>query len=143
MKKLVSIVLVVFVLAVTVCGCAKTPASSQQSAFSAAAGSSESASQPEEHYTFKIAKALSGVPDDNSAVETYWEEKLNCDFEILYLETANYAELLNLELSGGSDIPDVFSSSTSRATMVGYYNQGYLGGFTKEFLKENAPLIYS
>ncbi len=142
MKKLVSIALAVFVLAVSICGCAKTPSSSQQGASSAAADSSEAASQPEERYTFKIAKALSGVPDDNSAVETYWEEKLNCNFEILYLETANYAELLNLELSGGSNIPDVFSSSTSRATMVGYYNQGYLGGFTKEFLKENAPLIY-
>lgn len=141
LRKTVSIVLAAMLLCAAAAGCANTPASSQSASADSPSSNAGTTSAPEEHYTFKIAKSLSGVPDENSAVETYWEEKLNCDFDIIYFETANYSELLNLELSGG-DVPDVFSTTGNRTTMVNYYNQGYLGGFTKDFLKENAPLIY-
>lgn len=76
-------------------------------------------------------------------VEQQLKEKhgINVDIEVVYIEQANYSEILNTRLTGGS-APDVFLAQS--ATMLNtYYDQGVIKTWTKEFFQENAPDVYN
>jgi putative aldouronate transport system substrate-binding protein len=75
-------------------------------------------------------------------VEQQLKEKhgINVDIEVVYIEQANYAEILNTRLAGGT-APDVFLAQ-SATTLRSYYDQGVIKTWDEEFLKANAPHVY-
>jgi len=76
-------------------------------------------------------------------VEQMLKEKygINVDIEVVYIEQANYAEILNTRLAGDT-APDVFLAQS--ATMLNsYYDQGLIKSWDEDFLKENAPDVYN
>ena len=76
------------------------------------------------------------------AVEARLKEKhgINVDIELVYIEQANYAELINTRLAGGT-APDVFLAQ-SNTTLENYYDQGVIATWSMDFFKENAPDVY-
>ena len=76
-------------------------------------------------------------------VEQQLKEKhgINVDIEVVYIEQANYAEILNTRLSGGT-APDVFLAQ-STTTLNEYLRQGVIKTWDEEFFKENAPDVYN
>ena len=75
-------------------------------------------------------------------VEQQLKEKhgINVDIEVVYIEQANYSEILNTRLTG-DQAPDVFLAQS--ATMLNtYYDQGLIKTWSKEFFQENAPDVY-
>ena len=76
------------------------------------------------------------------AVEARLKEKhgINVDIELVYIEQANYAELINTRLAGGT-APDVFLAQ-SNTTLENYYDQGVIASWSMDFFKENAPDVY-
>ena len=98
--------------------------------------------------TISVASYMFG-PIDNERdvvtplVEQQLKEKhgLNVDIEVVYIEQANYAEILNTRLAGGT-APDVFLAQS--ATMLNsYYDQGVIKSWDPAFFQENAPDVYS
>ena len=75
-------------------------------------------------------------------VEQQLKEKygINVDIEVVYIEQANYAEILNTRLAGGT-APDVFLAQGA-TTLRSYYDQGVIKTWDEEFLKANAPHVY-
>ena len=75
-------------------------------------------------------------------VEQQLKEKhgINVDIEVVYIEQANYAEILNTRLAGGT-APDVFLAQ-SATTLRSYYDQGVIKTWDEEFFKANAPHVY-
>ena len=75
-------------------------------------------------------------------VERILREKHGIDVELepVYIEQANYGEILNTRLSGGT-APDIFLAQ-SDATLQEYYDQGVIKTWSEDFLKENAPDVY-
>ncbi len=75
-------------------------------------------------------------------VEQQLKEKygINVDIEVVYIEQANYAEILNTRLAGGT-APDVFLAQ-SATTLRSYYDQGVIKTWDEEFLQANAPHVY-
>ena len=76
------------------------------------------------------------------AVEQMLKEKhgINVDIEVVYIEQANYAEILNTWLAGGT-APDVFLAQSDTA-LNSYYDQGVIKSWDEEFFKTNAPDVY-
>lgn len=77
------------------------------------------------------------------AVEKMLKDKhgINVDIEVVYIEQANYGEILNTRLTGGT-APDVFLAQ-STTTLNTYYDQGVIKTWDEEFFKTNAPDVYS
>ena len=75
-------------------------------------------------------------------VEQMLREKhgINVDIEVVYVEQANYAEIINTRLAGGT-APDVFLAQSS-TTLRTYYDQGVIKTWDEAFFKENAPNVY-
>ena len=75
-------------------------------------------------------------------VEQQLKEKhgINVDIEVVYIEQANYAEILNTRLAGGT-APDVFLAQGA-TTLRSYYDQGVIKTWDEDFLKANAPHVY-
>jgi len=69
------------------------------------------------------------------------EHGINVDIELVYIEQANYAELLNTRLAGGT-APDVFLAQ-SNTTMETYYDQGVIASWDMDFFAENAPDVWN
>ena len=77
------------------------------------------------------------------AVEKMLKEKhgINVDIEVVYIENANYTEILNPRLNDLATAPDVFLASST--TMLNtYYDQGAIKTWDEAFFKENAPDVY-
>ena len=76
-------------------------------------------------------------------VEQQLKEKhgINVDIEVVYIEQANYAEILNTRLAGGT-APDVFLAQSAN-TLNSYYDQGVIKSWDVDFFKENAPDVYA
>ncbi|MBR4501635.1 MAG: extracellular solute-binding protein [Clostridia bacterium] len=87
------------------------------------------------------------VDNDNDVITPLVEQMLkekhgiNVDIEVVYIEQANYSEILNTRLAGGT-APDVFLAQ-SATTLNTYYDQGVIKTWSKEFFQENAPDVYS
>ena len=76
-------------------------------------------------------------------VEQQLKEKhgINVDIEVVYIEQANYAEILNTRLTGDK-APDVFLAQSATA-LNSYYDQGVIKEWDEDFFKENAPDVYN
>ena len=87
------------------------------------------------------------VDNDNDVITPLVEQMLkekygiNVDIEVVYIEQANYSEILNTRLAGGT-APDVFLAQ-SATTLNTYYDQGVIKTWSKEFFQENAPDVYN
>ena len=94
-----------------------------------------------------VASYMFGPIDNDKDVITPLVEKqlkekhgIDVDIEVVYIEQANYAEILNTRLTGGT-APDVFLAQ-SATTLNTYYDQGLIKTWSKEFFQENAPAVY-
>jgi putative aldouronate transport system substrate-binding protein len=94
-----------------------------------------------------VASYMFGPVDQEKDVITPMVEKLllerhgiNVDIEVVYIEQANYADIVNTRLNGGN-APDVFLAQS--ATMLNtYYDQGVIKTWSVDFFRENAPAVY-
>ena len=94
-----------------------------------------------------VASYMFGPIDNDKDVITPLVEKqlkekhgIDVDIEVVYIEQANYAEILNTRLTGGT-ATDVFLAQ-SATTLNTYYDQGLIKTWSKEFFQENAPAVY-
>ncbi len=102
----------------------------------------------DEPMKISVASYMFGpVDNDNDVITPLVEQMLrekhgiDVDIEVVYIEQANYGEILNTRLAGGT-APDVFLAQS--ATMLdSYYDQGVIKTWSEEFFKENAPDVYS
>lgn len=80
--------------------------------------------------------------DITPEVERILREKhgINVELEPVYIEQANYGEILNTRLTGGT-APDVFLAQSPQ-TLQNYYDNGVIKTWSEEFFKENAPDVY-
>ena len=95
-----------------------------------------------------VAGYMFGPIDDSQdvitpLVEQMLKEKhgINVDIEVVYIEQANYAEIINTQLAGGT-APDVFLAQSATA-LQSYYDQGLIKTWDEDFFKENAPDVYN
>ncbi len=101
----------------------------------------------DEPMKISVASYMFGpVDNDNDVITPLVEQMLkekhgiDVDIEVVYIEQANYGEILNTRLAGGT-APDVFLAQS--ATMLNsYYDQGVIKSWDEEFFKENAPDVY-
>lgn len=143
-KKYVALLLSMAMLVSSLVGCGSKEAGSAEVSESSFSEQKETESQSSSEkepvsYTYTFGTQLNGPADEDSVMELYWEERLGHDFESMYFEKSQYFELLNLEISG-ENIPDVITVSPN--VLFSYVDQGAIGGFSREFLKEHAPLLY-
>ena len=75
-----------------------------------------------------------GPWDDKPEMAERWKEEYNADFDLVYVETANAGDSINLMIASG-DIPDVIQMVDQNK----YYKDGIIGGWTEEFFREHAP----
>jgi putative aldouronate transport system substrate-binding protein len=77
------------------------------------------------------------------AVEQMLKEKhgINVEIEIVYIEYAEYKNLLSQRIIGQT-APDVFLPS-NYSTMLEYYDQGAIAGWDPELFMNNAPDVYA
>ncbi len=86
------------------------------------------------------------IDRDQDVITPLVEQKLlenhgiNVDIEVIYVEQANYAEIINTRLAGDT-APDVFLAQ-SATTLQSYYDQGVIKTWDEDFLKTNAPNVY-
>lgn len=155
-KKLISLILCSAMAVSLLAGCGKTTPTTSESkpATSESTPASESKTETSESKVVSaeptkitVAGYLYGPVDDKKDVITPAVEKrlleehgLNVDIEIVYIEQANYAELLNTRLAGGT-APDVFLAQ-GNTTLETYFDQGVIKSWDIEFFKENAPDVY-
>ena len=156
-KKLVSLILCSVMAVSLLAGCGKTttpatseskPATSESTAApSESTAASESKVVAAEPTKITVAGYLYGPVDAQKDVITPAVEKrlleehgLNVDIEIVYIEQANYAELINTRLAGGT-APDVFLAQ-GNTTLETYFDQGVIKSWDMDFFKKNAPDVY-
>ena len=77
--------------------------------------------------------------DNNSPIVAEYEKKYGVDFNFIYMDRNQGAELLNVRIAGG-EIPDVFTVNDSQYRT--YAKQGVLSEVKEETLKEKAPNFY-
>jgi putative aldouronate transport system substrate-binding protein len=94
-----------------------------------------------------VAGYMFGPIDDSQDVITPLVEQMllekhgiNVDIEVVYVEQANYAEIINTQLAGGT-APDVFLAQSATA-LQSYYDQGLIKTWDEDFFKTNAPHVY-
>lgn len=97
--------------------------------------------------TISVAPYMFGPYDESKDVAVHWaenhlKEKYGYDvkFEVVYIENANYAEIINTRIAGNT-APDIFKTN-SDANLHKYYEQGAIASWDVEFFKENAPDLY-
>jgi len=105
------------------------------------------AAEEEAPMTISVAGYLYGPVDAEQdvitpAIEARLKEEhgINVDIEIVYVEQANYAEIINTRLIGET-APDVFLAQSDN-TLQTYYDQGAIRTWDEEFFAENAPNVY-
>lgn len=86
------------------------------------------------HYSYRMAMHNFGPWDDKPEMAERWGEEYNADFDLVYVETANAGDSINLMIASG-DIPDVIQM----VDLNKYYKDGIIGGWTEEFFREHAP----
>lgn len=98
--------------------------------------------------TISVAPYMFGPYDETKDevigwTQDYIREKYGYDvkFEVVYIENANYSEILNTRIAGGT-APDIFKTN-SDASLAKYYDQGAIASWDVEFFKENAPDLYN
>lgn len=142
-----SVLLLVTILAATVlvgCGGQTSAQPTPTAAPTADTQETQAVTPPEttdEVFHYVLCPGFSAPPSNEPEMKAYWEEKLGATFDLVYLENAQYMELLNLRIASGN-IPDVMSLQ-SIANVVKYKDDGIIGGFSRDFLQEASPTTYS
>jgi len=102
----------------------------------------------DEPVKISVASYMFGPVDNDKDVITPLVEQqlkdkhgINVDIEVVYIEQANYAEIVNTRLAGGT-APDVFLAQ-SATTLASYYDQGVIKSWDESFFQENAPDVYN
>ena len=121
MKKYLSIV-----LALVICMACFAPASM--------------AAETEERYSYSLVNWRYGPFPDERPIETWAEDYFNIDLELIYIDQNDYWTQLNTRLAGG-EIPDVFLLNNSLSRGIDYWEQGLIGSFTEETIRENVPSV--
>lgn len=98
--------------------------------------------------TISLAPYMFGPFDESKDIAVGWAEDYllenygyDVDFEIVYVEQANYREVINTRIAGGT-APDIFITGGD-ALLEKYYEQGAIASWDVEFFKENAPDLYN
>ena len=122
-KKILAVLLALFVLATAVSGCGNSGSSSADSQSGSSATSENSASTEDTASTARAVPTISLMvvcgttpPDADAVAEKLSEitrEKIGCNVEFITMEIGNVAQQLNLLLSGGDDTLDVFMAGIS------------------------------
>ena len=122
-KKILAVLLALFVLATAVSGCGNSGSSSADSQSGSSATSENSASTEDtastdgEVPTISLMVVCGTTPPDADAVaeklSEITREKIGCNVEFITMEIGNVAQQLNLLLSGGDDTLDVFMAGIS------------------------------
>ena len=141
-KKVISLLLCSAMMASLLAGCgAKEVESSKESSKeeSKVEESKEEVKEevPAEPVHVSVAGYFFGPVNDEKDVITpavearlLEEHGINVDIELVYIEQANYAELINTRLAGGT-APDVFLAQ-SEQTVETYYDQGVIASWDME-----------
>ena len=118
-KKILAVLLALFVFATAVSGCGNSGSSSADSQSGSSATSESSASTEDtsstdgEVPTISLMVVCGTTPPDADAVaeklSEITREKIGCNVEFITMEIGNVAQQLNLLLSGGDDTLDVFN----------------------------------
>ena len=140
-------VLLTGLLLLTACTNTATPTTQETTAVSTSTADSTAAVTSEPAFTWSghISNApLLNAPPDEDIVTPYLIERLEeygiyLDYELVFLERAQYTELLNARLASG-DAPDIFYSN-STSTQASYYQQGLIKSWTEEFFRQYAPNV--
>lgn len=122
-KKILAVLLALFVLATAVSGCGNSGSSSADSQSGSSATSENGASTEDtastdgEVPTISLMVVCGTTPPDADAVaeklSEITREKIGCNVEFITMEIGNVAQQLNLLLSGGDDTLDVFVAGIS------------------------------
>ena len=122
-KKILAVLLALFVFATAVSGCGNSGSSSADSQSGSSATSESSASTEDtsstdgEVPTISLMVVCGTTPPDADAVaeklSEITREKIGCNVEFITMEIGNVAQQLNLLLSGGDDTLDVFVAGIS------------------------------
>ena len=155
-KKLISLLLCSAMMASLLAGCgdkkeepSKEESKKEESKVEESKVEEESKEEvPAEPTHISVAGYFFGPVDDAKDVITpavearlLEEHGINVDIELVYIEQANYAELLNTRLAGGT-APDVFLAQ-SNTTMETYFDQGVIASWDMDFFAENAPDVWN
>ena len=155
-KKFISLLLCSAMAVSLLAGCgndaAETSKESSKEAPKSEASSSAAESKEEAVSTEPMHISVAGyffgpVNDEKDVITPAVEARLleehgiNVDIELVYIEQANYAELLNTRLAGGT-APDVFLAQ-SNTTLETYYDQGVIASWDMDFFAENAPDVWN
>lgn len=62
-----------------------------------------------EHYTYTMAMHNFGPWDEEPEMVARWEEEYNADFELVYVESSNAGDSLNLMIASGEKYRTCFS----------------------------------
>ena len=77
--------------------------------------------------------------DPNSEVKKVYEEKFNLDIDYIYIQRAEQAQLLGIQLAAG-DIPDVWRCQ-GEARYREYASQGVLAAIPEDMIYEVMPVM--
>jgi len=161
-KKFISLLLASAMVTTLLAGCGSKEAETQAPAADTTAKTEEKAEEKAEEPAEEKAEEPANTEPVHISVAGYFfgpvdnekdvitpavearlleEHGINVDIELVYIEQANYAELINTRLAGDT-APDVFLAQ-SETTVETYYDQGVIASWDLEFFKENAPDVWN
>lgn len=91
-------------------------------------------------YTYTVARSYATPPEADGEILLYLEDKYNVDFDIWYVESDRWHEVMSTRFAAG-EIPD-WIDVKGFDKLYSYVDQELLAELPPEFLKENAPFIY-
>ncbi len=140
-KKVSCLMLAAIMVTGLLTGCQSSKPGTTDQATKAPAGETKpgtteapSGEEAPEHFSYRMVMHNFGPWDEEPEMVTRWEEEYNADFELVYVETAQAGDQINLMIAS-NDIPDVFQMIDQNK----YYQEGIIGGWTEEFFREHAP----
>ena len=145
-KKILAVLLALFVLATAVSGCGNSGSSSADSQSESSATSENSASTEDtastdgEVPTISLMVVCGTTPPDADAVaeklSEITREKIGCNVEFITMEIGNVAQQLNLLLSGGDDTLDVSSTMVREKSLHGEDISGLVPAGVAEYIRK-------
>ncbi len=141
MKKLVSIVLALCMIALLLVGCGDKSSSNGGNGSSSERSSSGSTSDGVEKEEPVVIEWLAydsyGQPKQDGPIVQYMKDRYNVDFNFWFLDDKNWNDSLNIKLATG-DMPDIMrmKGDADLSTLV---DQGIMAEIPLEMIEKNAP----
>ena len=98
------------------------------------------AAETEERYSYSLVNWRYGPFPDERPIEEWAENYFNIDLELIYIDQNDYWTQLNTRLAGG-EVPDVFLLNNSLSRGIEYWDQGIIGSFTEDVVREHVPSV--